>query len=159
RFLADRAGLPNARRFVAGGARSDAELLKGASELGVTGLLIPEAHGGIGLSLLDAALVSECLGAAIAPLPFVANAVMAPLALIEGGSPAQQGDWLPRVASGEAVIGAALAEANGAREGAGVTARNGKLSGKALFVLDFEADAYVVADRDGALHLVARDAR
>jgi len=159
RFLADRAGLANARRFAVGSARSDAALLKGLSELGVTGLLIPEAHGGVGLTLLDAALVSERLGAAIAPAPFVANAVMAPLALLEGGSPQQQADWLPRIASGAAVVGAALAEASGARDGAGVTARNGKLAGKALFVLDFEADAYIVADKDGALHLVARDAR
>src|SRR5262245_7797579 len=159
RFLADRAGLANARRFAAGTARSDPDLLKGLSELGVTGIVIPEAHVGVGLKLLDAAFAAECLGHAIAPVPFVASAVMAPVALLAGGSPQQQTDWLPRIASGEAVLGCALAEASGARENAGVTVRNGKLTGAALFVLDFEAAAYVVVDREGALHLVPSDAR
>ena len=36
-------------------------------ELGVPALLIPEAHGGLGLSLLDAALVSETLGRFASP--------------------------------------------------------------------------------------------
>ena len=40
-------------------------------ELGVPALLIPEAHGGLGLTLLDAALVAEALGRSVAPVPFV----------------------------------------------------------------------------------------
>ena len=42
----------------------------------------------------------------------------------------------------------------GAREDAGVTAANGRLTGKALFVLDAPgADLLIVADRNGGLHL------
>ncbi len=51
-----------------------------------------------------------------------------------------------------------MAELTGARMGAAVTAKNGRLDGRALFVLDFAADAYLVADAACGLHLVAADA-
>src|SRR5262249_50035702 len=47
----------------------------------------------------------------------------------------------------------------GAREGAKVTAKNGKLDGRALFVIDFEADVYLVADERSRLHLVDASAK
>ncbi len=64
------------------------------TELGVPGLLIPEEHGGLGLNLLDAALAAETLGAHVAPTPFLASAVLAPLAILGSGSPAQRQEWL-----------------------------------------------------------------
>ena len=129
-------------------------------DLGVPGLIVPENEGGMGLKLLDAALVSEVLGRHVAPAPFVASAVMAPLALIGAGSPKQQEAFLPKLAGGEAVAGVAVSEkASGARDGAGITASGGKLNGKALFVLDCGgADFYIVGDRTGGLHLVWSDA-
>lgn len=128
----------------------------GLVELGVPALLVPESHGGLGLSLLDAALVSEALGRSIAPVPFIASCVMAPITLREAGSPAQQKTWLPRLASGEVIAGAAISErVSGARDGAGVAVTNGKLNGKALFAMDFaEADIFIVADREDNLYLV-----
>lgn len=130
-------------------------------ELGVPGMLVPEAHGGMGMTLLDAALVAEMLGRYVAPAPFIGTSVMAPIAIAGAGSKAQQEAWLPKLASGEAIAGVAIAEAAaGARDGAGVTAAGGKLSGKALFALDAaEADVLVVADKAGGLHLVKGDAK
>ena len=58
----------------------------GLSDLGVPGMLIAEEHGGIGLSLLDAALVAETLGSRVAPAPFVATVVMVPIAIAVAGS-------------------------------------------------------------------------
>ena len=128
-------------------------------QLAVPGILIPEEVGGLGLSLLDATLAAEMLGKHVAPVPFVASAVMAPLALVGAGTDAQRKAWLPKLASGETIAGVAVSEhASGAREKAQVTAKNGKLSGKALFVLDFAgADIFIVADKFGELHLI--DAR
>lgn len=125
-------------------------------ELGVPGLLVDEAYGGMGLKLLDAALIGEVLGRFVTPVPFIASCVMAPLALAELGSDKQKETWLPRLASGEAVAGVAISErAAGAREGGGVAATGGKLTGKSLFVMDFgAADVFVVADKSGGLHLV-----
>ncbi|HLZ85111.1 MAG TPA: acyl-CoA dehydrogenase family protein [Caulobacteraceae bacterium] len=130
------------------------------TELGVPGLLIPEEHGGLGLGLLDAALVAETLGAHVAPTPFLGSAVLAPLAILAAGSPAQQQAWLPRLAAGEKLAGAAITETvSGGRDGAGIGAAAGKLSGKALFALDAAAaDVILVADTAGGLWLVAGDA-
>ncbi|MEI9886206.1 MAG: acyl-CoA dehydrogenase family protein [Rhizomicrobium sp.] len=138
-----------------------ADVLKAVAELGVTGILIPEELGGLGLQLLDAALAAEALGRHVAPVPFVASSVMAPLAIIGAGSQAQKQKYLPKLASGEMIAGAAISEhAAGARDKAGITAKAGRLSGKALFVLDFAgADVYVVADRFGGLHIVDAKAK
>ncbi|HEY2660064.1 MAG TPA: acyl-CoA dehydrogenase family protein [Caulobacteraceae bacterium] len=132
------------------------DVWSGLSELGLAGLIIPPDHGGLGLGLLDAALAAETLGHAVAPTPFIASAVLAPLALMGAGSAQQRAQWLPRLAAGEVVAGVAIAEAaGGARDGAGITAASGQLSGKALFVLDgAAADLFVVADREGGLHLI-----
>jgi alkylation response protein AidB-like acyl-CoA dehydrogenase len=147
RFLTGTGGLERTRAFAAGKDRRAPDVLQGLAELGVTGLIIPEVHGGVGLSLLDAALAAEQLGRFVAPAPFAATAVMAPLALLRAGDAGQQATWLPKLASGATVAGVALSEVTGARDGAGVEARDGKLHGRAQFVIDYEADLYIVADR------------
>lgn len=157
-FLSDRAPLERVRRYAENGEARAADVVSGLAELGVAGLLVPETHGGVGLSMLDACLVAEVLGRHVAPVAYVANAVMVPAALRLAGSDAQRSEWLPKIASGAFVVGAAFAEWNGARAGAGVAWVDGRLGGRALHVLDFEADAYLVADAQGGMHLVAADA-
>lgn len=49
-------------------------------ELGWTGLLVPEADGGLGLGMVDLAVVMEELGRASTPGPFFSSAVQATLA-------------------------------------------------------------------------------
>jgi len=119
----------------------------------------PEDAGGLGLGMLEAALASEALGAAVAPVAFM-GVVLAPLALARGGSQAQRAEWLPKLASGELLAAAAISEpVAGARDGAGVTAKDGRLSGKALFVPGgMAAGLIVAADTAGSLHLVRGDA-
>ena len=130
-------------------------------ELGLTGILVPSEFGGLGLSMLDAALAAEMLGRHVAPVPFVGTAVMAPLAISACGSDAQKREILPKLAAGEIVIGIAVSEhAAGSREKAQITSKNGKLSGRALFVVDFAgADQFVVADKFGNIFLVDANAR
>jgi alkylation response protein AidB-like acyl-CoA dehydrogenase len=81
-----------------------AELWKQLGELGLLGILIPESHGGAGQTLLEAAILYEELGRALAPSPHFASAVMSAGVLLAAGSPEQQQAWLPRLASGEAVV-------------------------------------------------------
>jgi alkylation response protein AidB-like acyl-CoA dehydrogenase len=154
--LGDLAPLERVRRFADGGETTAPELWAGLADLGVPGLLAPEAYGGLGLGLLDAALAAEALGAAVAPTPFLGTAVLAPLALALAGSPEQQAKWLPKLAAGEVTAGVAIAEAvAGARDGAGVEVADGRLTGTSLFVLDAQgADLLMVADRTGGLHLI-----
>ncbi|OYD60237.1 UNVERIFIED_ORG: alkylation response protein AidB-like acyl-CoA dehydrogenase [Burkholderia sp. CF145] len=134
----------------------NAEVWRTLCDLGIPALLVPEAHGGLGLTLLDAAIVSEQLGRAVAPVPFLGSTVLAPLALREAGSAAQQAEWLPRIAAGEKLVGVAFTEAlSGSRDGAGVRYEHGQLCGTVLFVIDgAQADAWLVADPAGTMYLV-----
>lgn len=136
------------------------DIWRGLVDLGASGLLIAEEYGGLGLTLHDAALTAEALGARAAPSPFLSSAVLAPLALASVGSRVQQSAWLPKLASGEALAGVAINEPiAGVRDAAGVVARNGRLAGRSLFALDaLESDFLVAADETGGLHLVRGDA-
>ncbi len=131
------------------------ELWRRLAELGAAGVLIPESYGGSGLGLLDAALIAEEFGRAAAPLPFLGSAVLAPVALMEAGSEEQRRNLLPRLASGELLIGVAATETYSVREGAGVRATGDRLSGKSLFAIDLPgADWLLVAAGRRDLFLV-----
>ncbi|MEX2208540.1 MAG: acyl-CoA dehydrogenase family protein [Myxococcota bacterium] len=91
------------------GQGHDPALWKGLGEMGLLGLVVPEAFGGAGLELLDLALVSEVLGQAALPGPFLGHQLVS-LAIAGFGSEAQKNAWLPRLASGEAIGSVALAE-------------------------------------------------
>jgi alkylation response protein AidB-like acyl-CoA dehydrogenase len=147
--------LERVRRFADHEQETAPDLWSGLTELGLPGLLIAEEHGGLGLGMMEAAIAAEALGAAVAPAPFLGSAVLAPLALKLAGSPEQQATWLPKLAAGEMTAGVAISEAVArARDGAGVDAKDLKLDGKALFVLDARgAGLLIVADRQGRLHL------
>jgi alkylation response protein AidB-like acyl-CoA dehydrogenase len=44
-------------------------------DIGALGLLVPEAHGGAGMGMVDAAVVIEELGRALSPLPYTSSAI------------------------------------------------------------------------------------
>jgi alkylation response protein AidB-like acyl-CoA dehydrogenase len=159
RYLADACPMQHVRDTAAGPQVVSATLKAGLAGLGVPGILIPAEYGGMGLGLLEAALVAEALGHRVAPAHFTGAHVMAPLAIMSGGSAGQQQTWLPRLAKGEATAAVAVTESILSRDGAGVRAKNGRLEGAALFVLDAaDAEVIVVADETGRQHLVAADA-
>ncbi len=153
RYLDDASSLDEVRSFVENPASG---LWSGLAELGVPALLIPESAGGVGLGCVEAALVAESLGAHTAPAPFIGTAVMAPMAIALAG--VEQDALLAAIADGSTTVGVAVAESIAARADAGVVSDGASLSGKALFVLDFGADQYLVADTSRALFLVAADA-
>jgi alkylation response protein AidB-like acyl-CoA dehydrogenase len=81
-----------------------ADLWRRLAELDLLGLLLPEAHGGSGMSLLDGVVLYEELGRALAPVPHFVSCVASGTALAAGGTDAQRAEWLPQVASGSAVL-------------------------------------------------------
>jgi alkylation response protein AidB-like acyl-CoA dehydrogenase len=137
----------------------DATLWQGLMDLGVPGLLVPEAFGGAGLGMLEAEIVSEALGYAAATAPFTAACVMAPLAISLAGSTDQKVAWLPKIASGEmrtAVSCAALAGTTGAAE---LNLVDGKLSGHLTGLLDSGgATNLLIFLRDGRAVVCSIDA-
>ena len=60
------------------------ELHRKMAELGWTGLLVPEKYSGMGLSMLDAALLLEEMGRAVVPGPFLFSSVLATFAIMQG---------------------------------------------------------------------------
>jgi alkylation response protein AidB-like acyl-CoA dehydrogenase len=70
-------------------------------ELGWPALLVPEEHGGLGLGVVELAVVQEELGAALAPSPFLST-VAAAAVIADAGSDEQRARWLPALAAGEA---------------------------------------------------------
>ncbi|MEN8158804.1 MAG: acyl-CoA dehydrogenase family protein [Myxococcota bacterium] len=116
------------------------ELWKKLAEVGVTGLLVPEAQAGMGFDETTLVLLLEEAGRAALPSPLITTAAVAvPLLGEIGGALADE--WLPRIAAGEAVVAV----------GHPVSP----------FVEEAEtADLLLLPDETGALHAVARaDAR
>ena len=83
---------------------------QGLAAMGLTGLMTSEALGGSGMGLLDAVVVYEEMGRSLVPSPHLASSVVAAGVLAAAGSDAQQTEWLPRMAAGEAVLSVAWLE-------------------------------------------------
>lgn len=154
RFLDAQAPLERVREFAKTPDPDD--VWQGLVQLGVSALLVPEAAGGVGLGHFDAALVAEALGNHTTPAPFLGSAVLGPAALLRSGH--ADDALLADLAAGTATMGVALSEVSGARADAGVTGNGSRVSGKALFVHDCDADHFLVADADLRVYLVARNA-
>nr|WP_281367524.1 acyl-CoA dehydrogenase family protein [Sphingomonas chungangi] len=136
-----------------------ADLWEGMTRFGIPGLLVPEAYGGLGLDILDAAVVAEVLGRHVVPAPFLGPVVAAPLAIGWGGSGAIKSRLLPRLAGGELRIGLAWSSPAGERNGEAVIERSGRLTGTCPFAIDIAgSEMIVVGSRDGRFHLVDRAA-
>lgn len=154
RFLREQVSLDTVRK-IAAGQLNDSEIWQGLTDLGIPGLLIKESNGGLGLSSLDSAVVTESLGYHVTPSPYISSAVIAPTVLQAAG---RREDLLGAVATGETRIGVAFGEAIAARGDAGVTFSSGKISGKSLFVMDAAADDYLVTTADRRILLVSANA-
>lgn len=130
------------------------ELHRKMAEQGWTGLLVPEAQGGLGLKMLDMAVLLEEMGRAVVPGPFLFSSVLFALGVMLGGSTAQKKTWLPRIVSGDAIGVLAFLEAEDRLDAAGVTLKAKKsregyvLSGVKMFVpFAAVADVLLVAAR------------
>jgi alkylation response protein AidB-like acyl-CoA dehydrogenase len=127
-----------------------------AAALGWPGLLVPEAQQGSGGSLMDAVILLEEVGRALAPLPLASTAAVGVLALREFGSQAQRAALLPRIATGETIVAFAVTEPSASYHAAGIRTRarldddRYVLDGTKLFVRDGTiADLLLVAARGG----------
>ena len=123
-------------------------LWKQFAELGLTGILIPEAQGGAGLGMVEAGIVLEEVGRNLTPSPFLTTAVAAVRAL-EGSRQAER--WFPGIAAGETV--AALAIDEGRHHDPARTALEAKRSGNGFALSG--AKQFVVHGASADLILVA----
>ena len=130
------------------------DLWKQFSEMGFTGILIPDADGGLGMGHVEAGIVLEEIGRNLSPSPFLSTSVIAVEAL-KAADKAMRDRWFPGILAGETVIGIALEEGKkhhpeklalkAERSGNGF-----KLSGAKQFVVQgSSADMLIVAARTG----------
>ncbi len=123
------------------------------ADLGLAGLVVPEAHGGLAQGPIDAMVVCEELGRGLVNAPYTAAALMAPTLL--AAAPAElQSRWLSAMASGETLVVPALQERAARYRVAQVTVRAQQASGgwqltgtKTLVPAGDEADAFIVSAR------------
>ncbi len=88
----------------------DRDLWAELAKAGLVGIALPEDVGGGGFGILEAALVLEEVGRTVAPVPYYAAVVLGAMPLAQFGSDEQRKRYLPRVAEGETILTAALAE-------------------------------------------------
>jgi alkylation response protein AidB-like acyl-CoA dehydrogenase len=75
----------------------------------LVGIALPESVGGGGFGFLEACLLCEAAGRAVAPVPLGTTLVGA-MALAEGGTDELRQRWVPSVIAGDAIVALALAE-------------------------------------------------
>ena len=90
--------------------RFDKKLWKTMSELGFTGMLVPEEHGGTDFGTLGMGLVFEESGRRLSPSPLFGTACIAATALHHAGSDAQKKEHLPKIADGTRIFAPAFEE-------------------------------------------------
>jgi alkylation response protein AidB-like acyl-CoA dehydrogenase len=111
RFLAEQAPItPYVRDRLDADTGSTAAVWDGLAGLGVTGLLVPAAHGGAGAGMVEVGAVAQELGRAVHPGPYLASAVGATSLVLLAGTPADHERWLPGLADGTTVGTVALVE-------------------------------------------------
>lgn len=129
------------------------------AELGAPAILCTAESGGLGLGLLEAALVAEELGRACIPCSWHSAGIGVPLALsLATESQSLRDAWLPPVLQGEACGGLALSHRVASQDGAAVEVEGGKLSGRSLMVSDCPGAAFWLVAAADTLYLVEKDA-
>lgn len=121
------------------------------AELGWLALMFPEDTGGLGGSMIDAAVLSSALGARCVTEPFTSTAVMVPAILC--GSDKVEGDLAEAIIAGEARIAIAHNEpgeryAYSAPRATTVSA-NGAVSGAKLLVADAPSATHYIVSAEG----------
>src|SRR3984957_11753843 len=121
-------------------------------ELGLTGLAVPECHGGAGAGLAEVAVAVEATGRLFLPAPSLPPALAGAVLRESCAVPADGGaaEFLPGIASGALRAAFVL--------GGSLTASGGRLTGVADHVLDgAEADLFVVRAGDALFAARAAD--
>ena len=158
RFLSDRSPEAEVRRLMETESGYDPAVWQQLAHLGLTGLLVPEHHGGAGSGCVELQIVCEEMGRALLCAPFLSSAVLATSALVHAGDEATQARYLPGLADGSVIGTLAVTEESGSWRAEDTATRaeaDGTggfiLTGEKLFVLDGAvADLLLVLARTDA---------
>ena len=131
-----------------------------AKEQGWTAVALPEAFGGLDLSLIELGLIAFQAGRTLSGAPFLTSSFGAARSILDFGSDDLKNEWLPKFTSGSAIGAIAFAEAQEpVPANSAVSFGNGLLNGvKPAVSGGSKADAAIVlASNAGTPVLVAAD--
>ena len=80
------------------------ELWSQLADMGILGLVIDQAYGGMGMSLLELCLVLEQQGRTVAPVPLLATIVESAMTIAAGDNELLKQEILPKVIDGDALL-------------------------------------------------------
>src|SRR5262245_56871904 len=95
--LSDLCASADLRRLIASGEARDPIRWRALADLGLAGVMVPEALGGLGLCEVDLVLIAEACGEAALPEPLVELAGVAAPVLAAVAVDNRARDWLDRV--------------------------------------------------------------
>lgn len=135
------------------------ELIRKMAELGLFGSSIPEAYGGTEMGYLTMVVLTEELSAAsLVAGSLITRSEILTRALLQGGTEEQRRHWLPRIASGELIVGICVTEPDVGSDVASVQCRAtpGELDGKRGWFIEGAKAWSTFAGRANILALLAR---
>jgi alkylation response protein AidB-like acyl-CoA dehydrogenase len=162
KFVADRSPLTSLRQLIASGEPYEAGVWKQmTAQLGLAGLTIPEAYGGVGAGYSALSVALTELGAGLVASPLLAS-VLAAEVLLRLDDETAKDELLPKIAGGELIATLAVASSAGGHVTAGSGAGAGggaTLTGSVSPVLNgAEADVLLVpaehSDKGTVIYLV-----
>lgn len=141
RLLRDASAEQDVRSAMETESGFDPEFWQQLTDMGITGLLVPEAHGGSGAGAVEIERLMEHAGAALLCGPLLASAVLSVQALVASGDGDACDRLLPGIADGSRIVTLAMTGTAGSWTADGVDVRGESaggawcLSGTADFVL------------------------
>jgi len=156
KFFAGECPISEVRRLTETETAFDANLWTKLAEQGYTGIIFPEEAGGIGLGVVELALLMEEAGRALLPGPFFSTVALAGGVLLAFAGNTLSKKCLAAIARGEARATVALLEASASWDPADaqMTAANGKLKGEKLFVPDAAVAEWIIVAAKNGVFLV-----
>jgi alkylation response protein AidB-like acyl-CoA dehydrogenase len=152
KFFAGECPSTEMRRLMETDTAYDATLWSKLTDQGYTGIIFPEAFGGVGLGKVELMLLMEETGRALLPGPFFSTVVLAGTVLDTVGTPEHKEKYLAPICRGEVRSTVAILEAGASwnLRDIQLSAVNGKLNGEKFFVSDAAvADFLIVVARNG----------
>ena len=156
KFFAGECPSAEMRRLMETDTAYDAALWSKLTDQGYTGIIFPEAYGGVGLGKVELMLLMEEAGRALLPGPFFSTVVLAGSVLDSVASPALKQKYLAPICRGEARSTVAILEANASWNPRDIqlTAANGKLTGEKYFVSDAAVADFILVVAGNGVFIV-----
>src|SRR5277367_3079449 len=156
KFFAGECPSAEMRRLMETDTAYDAALWSKLTDQGYTGIIFPEAYGGVGLGKVELMLLMEEAGRVLLPGPFFSTVVLAGAVLDAVATPEHKKKYLTPICEGKVRSTVAFLEASASWNVADlkISATGSRLNGEKLFVTDAAvADFILVVAKDG-IHVV-----